>query len=171
MGGRHEDFEEYATLRGPRLFRTALLLTGGDWHQAEDLVQTSLAKVYASWVRVRGADNRDAYVRTVLVRTHISARRRRQSGEQPVAAVPDAAAATGDPALRVALLQALAGLPPKDRAVLVLRFWEDRSVEQTAADLGLRPGTVRNRTGTALAKLRELLGNDRESLSSTTTGS
>ncbi|NGN64972.1 SigE family RNA polymerase sigma factor [Streptomyces sp. A7024] len=162
--GRRAEFEEYANLRGPQLFRTALLLTGGDWHQAEDLVQTALARVYASWVRVRGADNRDAYVRTVLVRAHIAQRRRKSSGERPVAAPPDGAARGTDPALRVALLQALARLPAKDRAVLVLRYWEDRSVQQTAADLGLRPGTVRNRSMAALARLRELLGDERESL-------
>ncbi|MFC7218368.1 SigE family RNA polymerase sigma factor [Streptomyces polyrhachis] len=168
MAGRHEEFEAYATLRGPHLFRTALLLTGGDWHQAEDLVQTALAKVYASWLRVRGADNRDAYVRTVLVRTHISAKRRRQSDELPVSVLPDGAGTTSDPALRVALLQALGRLPPKDRAVLVLRYWEDRSVEQTAAELGLRPGTVRNRASGALRRLRELLAAERDTL---TTGS
>ncbi|MBC9713169.1 SigE family RNA polymerase sigma factor [Streptomyces sp. TRM66268-LWL] len=166
--GRHEDrqeeFREFAATRGARLFRTALLLTGGDWHAAEDLAQTALGKAYASWGRVRRADNRDAYVRSVLVRAHLSQRRLKSSGERPSAELPEGAYGDGDPALRVALLQALAQLPPKDRAVLVLRYWEDRSVEQTAAELGLRAGTVRNRSMSALARLRELLGGDRESL-------
>ncbi|MBW1596439.1 SigE family RNA polymerase sigma factor [Streptomyces sp. JJ38] len=159
-----EEFQEFAGNSGARLLRTALLLTGGDWHQAEDLVQTALAKAFASWGRVRRAENQDAYVRTVLVRTHLSQRRLRRSTERPVAVVPDSACGEGDPALRVALLQALARLPARDRAVLVLRYWEDRSVEQTAAELGLRAGTVRNRSMTALARLRELLDGDRESL-------
>ncbi|WP_028813654.1 SigE family RNA polymerase sigma factor [Streptomyces flavidovirens] len=166
---RLEEFQEFASTCGTRLFRTALLLTGGDWHQAEDLVQTALGKAFASWSRVRRADNRDAYVRTVLIRTHLSQQRLRRSGERPVATVPDPAVpgagyGEGDPALRVALLAALARLPVKDRAVLVLRYWEDRSVEQTAAELGLRAGTVRNRSMSALGKLRELLGSERESL-------
>lgn len=169
FGGRHEDrleeFQKFATTAGPRLFRTALLLTGGDWHQAEDLVQTALARAFASWERVRRADNRDAYVRTVLVRAHLSQRRLRRSAERPVEVVPDSASdVRGDPALRLALLVALARLSPKDRAVLVLRYWEDQSVEQTASELGLRPGTVRNRSMAALARLRELLGSERESL-------
>ncbi|MFF3322722.1 SigE family RNA polymerase sigma factor [Streptomyces sp. NPDC002889] len=160
-----DEFQEFASTRSARLFRTALLLTGGDWHQAEDLVQTALGKAFASWGRVRRADNQDAYVRTVLVRAHLSQRRLRRSTEQPVGEVPDSAYGTGgDPALRVALLGALAQLPPKDRAVLVLRYWEDRSVEQTAVELGLRAGTVRNRSMSALARLRELLGAERESL-------
>ncbi|MFB7216431.1 SigE family RNA polymerase sigma factor [Streptomyces sp. NPDC056255] len=169
FGGRHDDrlaeFQEFASTAGPWLFRTALLLTGGDWYQAEDLVQTAPARAFASWGRVRRADNRDAYVRTVLVRVHLSQRRLRRSTERPVEAVPDSALDVhGDPALRVALLTALAQLSPKDRAVLVLRYWEDRSVEQTASELGLRPGTVRNRSMAALARLRELLGSERESL-------
>ncbi|MGW8882115.1 sigma-70 family RNA polymerase sigma factor, partial [Streptomyces mirabilis] len=98
-------------------------------------------------------------------RVHLSQRRLRRSTERPVEAVPDSALDVhGDPALRVALLTALAQLSPKDRAVLVLRYWEDRSVEQTASELGLRPGTVRNRSMAALARLRELLGSERESL-------
>ncbi|MFD9907642.1 SigE family RNA polymerase sigma factor [Streptomyces sp. NPDC059063] len=158
-----EEFREFAADAGPRLFRTALLLTGGDWHEAEDLVQTALGKAFASWGRVQRADNRDAYVRTVLVRTHLSLRRLRRSTERPVARVPEGAYGDGDPALRIALLDALAQLSPKDRAVLVLRYWEDRSVEQTARELGVRAGTVRNRSMTALGRLRVLLGGERES--------
>ncbi|MEU0393606.1 SigE family RNA polymerase sigma factor [Streptomyces sp. NPDC006208] len=162
---RLEEFQEFARTRSARLFRTALLLTGGDWHLAEDLVQTALGKAFASWGRVQRADHQDAYVRKVLVRIHLSQRRLRRSSEQPVQTVPDSAYGDrGDPELRVALLSALGRLPPKDRAVLVLRYWEDQSVEQTAAELGLRAGTVRNRSMSALARLRELLGDERESL-------
>ncbi len=162
--GRDTEFREFAQIRTAPLFRTALLLTAGDWHAAEDLVQSALGKAYASWGKVRRADNPDAYVRSVLVRTHLSQRRLRSSGERPTAELPEGAYGDGDPALRVALLQALAQLPPKDRAVLVLRYWEDHSVEQTACELGLRAGTVRNRSMSALAKLRELLNGDLESL-------
>ncbi|MEU2563325.1 SigE family RNA polymerase sigma factor [Streptomyces longispororuber] len=167
MGRREEraaEFHEFAHAASPRLFRTALLLTGGDWHEAEDLVQTVLARVFASWARVRRVDHREAYVRTALVRAHLSVRRLRRSAERPVAVLPEAAGRDGDPALRVTLLQALARLSPKDRAVLVLRYWEDRSVQQTAHELGLREGTVRNRSMVALGRLRELLGDERDVL-------
>ncbi|WP_327352688.1 SigE family RNA polymerase sigma factor [Streptomyces sp. NBC_01304] len=162
-----QEFQDFATTHGPRLFRTGLLLTGGDWHRAEDLVQTAFSKAFVAWGRVRRTDSPDAYVRTVLVRAHLSERRLRRSGERPVAEVPEGAYGEGDPTLRVALLGALAQLPRKDRAVLVLRYWEDRSVEQTAAELGLRTGTVRNRSSSALAKLRVLLGSERDALTTT----
>ncbi|MCG3043497.1 SigE family RNA polymerase sigma factor [Streptomyces sp. S1A] len=162
---RLEEFREFASSSGSRLFRTALLLTGGDWHQAEDLTQTALGRAFASWRRVRRADDPDAYVRTIMVRAHISQRRLRRSGERPVEAVPEAAVSGGsDPALRVTLLRVLGELPHKDRAVLVLRYWEDRSVEQTATELGVSAGSVRNRSMRALARLRDALGGELDSL-------
>jgi RNA polymerase sigma-70 factor (sigma-E family) len=152
-------FEEFAQARGPHLFRTALLLCG-DWHLAEDLTQTTLAKLYASWSRVRQADHPEAYSRSVLLRTYLSHRRLRRSSEQPaVEALPEPPAGPGgDTALRLTLLTALRSLPPRDRAVLVLRYWEDRSVEETAAELGLSPGAVRSQSHRALARLRTALG-------------
>jgi RNA polymerase sigma-70 factor (sigma-E family) len=156
---RLREFEEFAQNRGGALFRTALLLCG-DWHLAEDLTQTALARIHASWGRVRRADSPEAYARSVLMRCFLSHRRLRRSGERPsLGELPEPPAAPdGDPALRVTLLAALAQLPPRDRAVLVLRYWEDRSVEETAAELQLRPGAVRSQCLRALGRLRTALG-------------
>ncbi|MFE6872048.1 SigE family RNA polymerase sigma factor [Kitasatospora sp. NPDC057692] len=160
--GENTEFEAFAHARGQHLFRTALLLCG-DWHLAEDLTQTTLAKLYAAWPKVRRADSQDAYARGVLVRTYLSHRRLRRSGERPAFGdLPEppgsTAPAAGDPALRVTLLAALAELPRRDRAVLVLRYWEDRSVEETAAELGVSPGAVRSQALRALGRLRGVLG-------------
>jgi RNA polymerase sigma-70 factor (sigma-E family) len=154
-----DEFLEFATARSSQLFRTAWLLCG-DWHLAEDLVQTTLGKLFRSWRRVRSADSPDAYARTVLVRSYLSYRRRRSSTEKPYGSLPDSAGREIDPALRLTLLKGLAELPPKDRAVLVLRYWEDLSVEQTAQQMGCSAGAVRNRSLRALAKLRTVLGGE-----------
>ncbi|UGQ13815.1 SigE family RNA polymerase sigma factor [Yinghuangia sp. ASG 101] len=159
MATHHDEFLEFATARSAQLFRTAWLLCG-DWHLAEDLVQTTLGKLYRSWRRVKTADNPDAYARTVLTRSYLSWRRRRSSGERPYAVLPEAAERHVDPSLRLTLLTALAELPRKDRTVLVLRFWEDLSVEQTARQMGCSPGAVRNRSQRALARLRTVLGDE-----------
>lgn len=159
MAADTDEFLEFAAARSGLLFRTAWLLCG-DWHLAEDLVQTTLGKLFRSWRRVQRADNPDAYARTVLLRTYLSHRRRRSSGEQPYAAMPESAGRETDPALRLTLLRGLAQLPPKDRAVLVLRYWEDLSVEQTARQMGVSQGAVRNRSQRALERLRGVLGGD-----------
>ncbi|MBV6701367.1 SigE family RNA polymerase sigma factor [Kitasatospora aureofaciens] len=152
------EFESFAYSRGQRLFRTALLLCG-DWHLAEDLTQVTLAKLYASWPKVRRAENQDAYARSALVRSYLSHRRLRRTGERPALGdLPEGAVPEDDPALRVTLLTALAELPPRDRAVLVLRYWEDRSTEETATELGLSAGAVRAQSLRALGRLRAVLG-------------
>jgi RNA polymerase sigma-70 factor (sigma-E family) len=153
---RDAEFAEFVAARSPQLYRSAYLLTMSP-HAAEDLVQTALAKAYAAWWRVRSAQDPVAYVHGVLVKSFLSDRRRRSSGELPVGDLPERAAADTDPAERVALLAALAELAPVDRAVVVLRFWEDRSVVQTAADLGLSEAAVKNRSLRALKALRGLL--------------
>jgi RNA polymerase sigma-70 factor (sigma-E family) len=155
------EFTEFLTARSGQLYRSAYLLTTSP-HSAEDLLQTSLAKSYAAWGRVRRADDPVAYVHGVLIKTFLSERRKRSSSELPVAepgllARLDRAAASPDPTDRVALMTALARLAPLDRAVVVLRFWEDRSVAQTAADLDLSEAAVKNRSLRALRALRELL--------------
>jgi RNA polymerase sigma-70 factor (sigma-E family) len=155
------EFTEFLTARSGQLYRSAYLLTTSP-HAAEDLLQTALAKSYAAWGRVRRADDPVAYVHGVLIKTFLSERRKRSSGELPVAepgllARLDRAAASTDPTDRVALMTALARLAPLDRAVVVLRFWEDRSVAQTAADLDLSEAAVKNRSLRALRTLRELL--------------
>ncbi|MER7679551.1 MULTISPECIES: SigE family RNA polymerase sigma factor [unclassified Streptomyces] len=152
------DYLEFAVTRSGPLFRTACLLTG-DWHLAEDLVQETLAKMYRSWRRISRVDSPVAYADTVLVRTFLSQRRRRSSTERPSDRLPDAPGPDRDAELRIALLDGLARLTAKDRAVLVLRYWEDRSVEETSRLLHLSPGAVRARSMRALQRLRAQLGN------------
>jgi RNA polymerase sigma-70 factor (sigma-E family) len=154
------EFEEFARARTPHLLRSAWLLCG-DAHQAEDLVQETLAKVYVRWHRklVGRIDNPAAYAQTTLARTFLSARRRRWSGELPHAEPPevvhpDRAAETD---LQLLVAEALAGLAPADRVVLVLRYLEDRSVREVAALLGISEGAVRNRSLRALDRLRPLV--------------
>ncbi|RIQ21495.1 SigE family RNA polymerase sigma factor [Jiangella rhizosphaerae] len=159
MAGSAEGFKEFATSCSGRLFRTAWLLTG-DWHLAEDLVQETLGKVYRAWTKRSRPDDPVAYARTTLVRTFITHRRRRGSAERPSDALPDLPAGETDVALRVTLIDTLARLDAKDRAVLVLRYWEDRSVDETAAELGLSAGAVRSRSFRALDRLRAVLGTD-----------
>jgi RNA polymerase sigma-70 factor (sigma-E family) len=152
-------FRQFATAAGPALFRSALLLTG-DWHLAEDLVQDALARMYRIWPGIARIDNPQAYAQTVLARQFLSARRRRSASERPSAALPDDADAGPDADLRLALFAALAQLPVRDRAVVVLRYLADRSVEQVAADLGRTPSAIKVQSMRALAKLRASLGDD-----------
>ncbi|MEV0642289.1 SigE family RNA polymerase sigma factor [Streptomyces sp. NPDC050619] len=163
---RSAEIEAFMRDVSPRLFRAALLVCG-DWHLAEDLVQTTLGKAFVSWGRVRKADSPHAYVRTILMRTYLShVRLHRTTYEKPVGELPEqpTAATTHDPALRLALTQALASLSPQDRAVVVLRYWEDRSVTQTATELGLSAGNVRIRSMRALSTLRTSLGDEHDVL-------
>lgn len=156
---RVDSFEEFVEATGTQLFRTALLLSG-EHHAAEDLVQATYAKVFASWRRVRRSDNPVAYCRTILAHTYVSERRLRRSSERPGGVLDPDATRPGpetDLAERVDLLGALARLDPDDRAVLVLRFYEDLSVSQTADLLRLREAAVRKRSQRALARLRLLL--------------
>lgn len=151
---RDRDFGEYVAANAAALRRTAYLLCA-DWHRAEDLVQTTLAKIYVAWPRVHRSGEINAYVRKTLVRTMIdesrSAFRRR---ERVVGELPDHAAREAGVEDRLAVQAALAQLPPRQRAVLVLRFWEDLSVDATAAALGCAAGTVKSQTAKALANLR-----------------
>ncbi|NUP36452.1 MAG: SigE family RNA polymerase sigma factor [Streptomyces sp.] len=150
---------EFAQARTGQLYRSACLLTGGDTHMAEDLVQETLGRMYLVWGRVSKVGNPAAYAQTVLTRAFLTHRRRRSSGERPIAEPPDRPAGPGsDATLRITLLSALARLGPKDRAVLVLRYWEDRSVEETAAVLEASPGAIRTRSVRALQRLRVELG-------------
>ncbi|SEG83436.1 RNA polymerase sigma-70 factor, sigma-E family [Actinacidiphila yanglinensis] len=152
-------YREFAAARAGHLFRSACLLAGGDTHLAEDLVQETLGRMYVVWGRMGKVDNPAGYAQTVLVRTFLTHQRRRSSRERPSAELPDRPAhdSGGDATLRVTLLTALAALGPKDRAVLVLRYWEDHSVEETAAALQSTPGAVRTRSARALARLRHEL--------------
>ncbi|MEV5511484.1 SigE family RNA polymerase sigma factor [Streptomyces flaveolus] len=159
--GRADDYAEFAGARAGHLYRSACLLTAGDTHLAEDLVQDTLGRLYVRWSRVSRAENPAAYAQTVLTRAFLAHQRRRSSGERATDVFPDLpGAADGDAPLRLTLLAALARLPAKDRAVIVLRYWEDRSVEQTADVLDVSSAAVRTRCSRALGRLRELLGED-----------
>lgn len=150
------DFTEFVASCSPRLYRQAWLLTTST-HAAEDLVQQALTKAYASWRRVSRADDPVAYVHRIVIREFLTERRRRRSTELPVERTPDRAVQDPDPALRADLVAALRQLSPLDRAVVVLRHWEDNDVAATAALLGLSQAAVKNRSMRALAKLRHLL--------------
>ncbi|WP_405841732.1 SigE family RNA polymerase sigma factor [Streptomyces sp. NBC_01518] len=157
------DFDDFARSRQAHLRRTAHLLCG-DWHLAEDLTQTALAKLYAVWRRVRQLESPDGYARRVLYRTFIDETRRRRWRERLGAHEEDVMAPVSDPDLRLTLLDALRQLPPRGRAVLVLRFWEDQSVEATAAALGCSVGTVKSQTSRSLGTLRRILADSGKDL-------
>jgi RNA polymerase sigma-70 factor (sigma-E family) len=153
------DFDSLVQATAPGLHRTALLLTGGDHHLAEDLLQSTYAKVWVAWKRVSRADDPVAYTRTILTRTFLSHRRLRRSSERPSDDLHESTATSQrDPALRLDMVEALHRLAPKDRAVVVHRYWLDRSVADTATDLGLTEVVVRTRSKRALARLRAQLG-------------
>lgn len=157
---RADGYAEFAAARTGHLYRSACLLTAGDTHLAEDLVQETLGRLYVRWGRVCRADNPAGYAQTVLTRTFLAHRRRRSSGEWAVDVLPERAGAGADVPLRLTLVEALGRLPAKDRAVLVLRYWEDRSVEETARAMNASSAAVRTRCVRALGRLRELLGED-----------
>jgi RNA polymerase sigma-70 factor (sigma-E family) len=155
-----EAFRAYVAGRSPALLRTAYLLTGhrGD---AEDLLQTALAKTYLAWDRIREREALDGYVRRVMVNTHTSWWRRRKVEEYPTDALPERRTdrdPTDDLALHDALWTALAGLPKRQRAMVVLRYYEDLSEAETADVLGVSIGTVKSTTSRALVKLRDSAG-------------
>ncbi len=145
-------FDEFVATRGPALLRTAYLLTG-DHGLAEDLLQTALAKSWFAWGRIDGPP--EPYVRRVLTTTYATWWRRRWRAERPAGELPDRPAAAG-PSVedRDALWRALAVLPRRQRAVVVLRYYEDLSETDTAEALGISRGTVKSQASRALAALR-----------------
>uniref|UniRef100_UPI003F491466 SigE family RNA polymerase sigma factor n=1 Tax=Nonomuraea bangladeshensis TaxID=404385 RepID=UPI003F491466 len=148
------DYIAYVEARSPRLLRAAYLLCR-DWAHAEDLVQTALAKVWRVWRRVDSQP--DPYVYRVLVNTHTSWRGRRWHGEIPTDQLPDIADATdpmGAADTRATLWAALGRLPPRQRAVVVLRYFEDLPEHLIAEIMDCSVGTVKSQTSKALAKLR-----------------
>jgi len=155
--GDDEGFHEFVSSRSPALLRTAYLLLG-DWELAEDLVQTALAKAYRHWGRVIGAGSPEAYVRKIMVNERRSWWRRHR-GREVVGAVPERAGPDESAALaeRDAVWRAVLELPPRTRAVLVLRFWEDLSEAETAETLGCSIGTVKSTTSRGLRRLQQVL--------------
>ncbi len=154
-----DDFTAFVVAAAPRLRRVAYLMCR-DWHLAQDLTQTALAKMYASWGRVRRAENLEAYARRVLLNAVFDQRARRSSGEIVLAEIPERPRPDGAPELHVTLLAALATLPVRDQAIVVLRHWEDQSVDTVAEILGVSASVVKMRSTRALTKLRALLGED-----------
>jgi RNA polymerase sigma-70 factor (sigma-E family) len=153
--GRETEFREYMLGRWPSLVRFAYGLTG-DRGLAEDLVQTALVKAYVSWPRVSRADDPDAYVRRILINANHGRFRKRRVAEKTGGDLPEAAVAdpTDELDQRSALVAALLELPVKQRAVVVMRYWEGLTESQTAAILGCSVGNVKSQASRALAKLR-----------------
>ncbi|MEV0583655.1 SigE family RNA polymerase sigma factor [Nonomuraea sp. NPDC050310] len=163
-----EEYTAYVRGRLSWLRRIAYPLCH-DWHRADDLVQTTITRLYVKWRQARAADDLDAYVRVMLIRVFLAEQRggwfsrvRLASGTPPDPALPRSPGASGvsdsgDRDLAMDLTRALAAVPPRQRATLVLRFHCDLSVEQTAAALGCSAGTVKSQTARGLATLRSML--------------
>jgi RNA polymerase sigma-70 factor (sigma-E family) len=155
--GRDAEFTEYVSARLPALRRLALLLCH-DWHGADDLVQAAITKLYLHWGKARASDSVDAYVRTIVVREFLHERRiawarRVTVTDQP----PEIAAREIDTDSSLDVRAAIAALPARQRAVLVLRYHYDLNVDQTASILGCAAGTVKSQTAKARAALRRTL--------------
>jgi RNA polymerase sigma-70 factor (sigma-E family) len=151
-----DEFRAFVGVRMDRWRRAAYLLCH-DWHTADDLVATAVGKLYRHWRRVSTADNPEAYAQRVLTRAWLDERRRPWRREHPAEVLPDAGWTppdrSGD---RDRLVHLLAELGPRQRAVVVLRFYFDRSVEETAEQLGISAGTVKSQSARALETLRAL---------------
>jgi RNA polymerase sigma-70 factor (sigma-E family) len=155
-----EEFADLVHACWASLYRTAYLMLG-DPAEAEDLVQTALAKTYANWRRVRSVEAAPGYARTTLVNTAASwFRKKGWRNERPTEVLPEGFKAGHETDLseRRTVIDALGTLPPRQRAVVVLRYYEDLSVAQVAHALGVTEGTVKSQTSEALNKLRTLLG-------------
>jgi RNA polymerase sigma-70 factor (sigma-E family) len=155
---RDLEFHAYFEARVAVIRRTAYLLCG-DWHRAEDLAQTALAKLYVAWPRLNRGGQVDAYVRKIVVRAAIDdSRRWFRRSETTMGAVPDIepAAVPGVDDV-VDVRRALAELPPGQRAAVILRYWEDLPIAETAELLGCSEGTVKSQAAKGLAALRRLL--------------
>lgn len=152
-----DGFDRFMAERWPRVLRSAYLLTG-DRYDAEDLAQAAFERACAAWGRVRRAENPDAYLQRVLVNCHRGRFRKRRVPEYSVAAVPEGLRMVGDHAdahgERDLLMTALNDLSPGQRAVIVLRFYEDLTEAQAADVLRCSVGTIKSQTAKALARLR-----------------
>lgn len=163
---RDEEFSVFVRARRVELLRSACLLTAGDTHRAEDLVQTALARLYVAWPRVRRSGTQAAYAWRIIVNAHLDEvrqprwRRERYVPDPPDSAGPAPAGELPDGVDGDQIRTALAALPPRMRAAIVLRHWLDLSVEETASLLNCSQGTVKSQTAKALARLRELLAAD-----------
>ena len=156
-----EEFVAYYSARAAQLRSTAYLLCG-DWHLAEDLTQVAFTKLYRAWPRIERHDTIDQYARQVLLRTFLDERRRPWRRENPTPPEDAVLDVTAPEVLgsedREVLRNALQQVPKRRRAVLILRFWADLSVEQVAETLGCTTGTVKSHTSRGLGDLRDALG-------------
>jgi len=153
-----DEFDTFVRARTPSLLRAAYLLTG-DQYLAEDLVQASLARTYRYWRRLTESGNAEAYTRKIMYHLQVSWWRRGRVAESLLGELPESPRGGGSDftdavSTRNVLQQALLKLTPKQRAVLVLRFFEDRTESETAELLGVHQGTVKSQTAKALARLR-----------------
>ncbi|OLE25945.1 MAG: RNA polymerase subunit sigma-24 [Catenulispora sp. 13_1_20CM_3_70_7] len=150
-----EEFREFAVASQGHLRRSAYLLCG-DWHFAEDLVQIAFDRIYRHWNRVRAADNPGAYARQVVYRCFLDSRKKHLDTVS-LEHLPEQASRTDATDTRLAVMEALRQLPARTRAVVVLRYWEDMSVEQTAGILDISQGAVKSMSSRGLGLLRERL--------------
>ncbi len=158
---RDAAFSEFVAARRTHLRRIAYAICG-DWHRADDLVQTALLKLYVAWPRLNRDGREEAYVRTIIVRADIDEHRKPWRRERATADLPQRPARDELPVEeRSALFEALQALPPMQRKVVVLRHWLALSVEETAHELRISQGTVKSHSSRGLAALREALTNDR----------
>ncbi len=159
------EFTEFVRARSGALLRTAYLILG-DHALAQDLVQEALTKVYLAWPRIQKREGVEAYARVVVVNTAISWKRRKGwHNEQPVDELPESVDGVDEgPEERLAVWRTLLTLPPRQRAALVLRFYEDLSVAETARIMGCAEGTVKSQVSQGIARLREL-GHDSKAVS------
>ncbi len=156
---RDADFTEFVTSRAEWLRKVAYLLCA-DWHRADDLVQECVTKLYVRWPRMARVDNLDGYARTVLVNTFLAEQRSpwgRWTARRRTADLPESLAAARDLESAMDLRLALAALPPRQRATVVLRYYCDLTVEQTAEAMGCSTGNVKSQTSRGLDALRRLL--------------
>lgn len=167
---RDQEYVEFVSAASGGLRRTAFLVCG-DWHRADDVVQESLVKLYRSWAKVDRQGNALAYARRIVVNTALDSGRRSWRREVPTAELPTTGEASGpirigdhadEQAARDELLNALGVLAPRQRACVVLRYYEDLSVEQTAAVLGCSEGTVRSQSARGLETLRNAIEQARQ---------
>lgn len=162
MSDRDRDYVEFVETVEASLRRTAYLMVGGDLQRVDDVVQDALYKLYLAWARIERAGNPVAYARRIVVNEALDLRRRWRR-EVPTETMPDPGHGdvAGDHAARDEIFAALAALPPRQRACVVLRYYEDLSIEQTAELLGCSEGTVKSQSARGLETLRHAMNRSR----------
>jgi RNA polymerase sigma-70 factor (sigma-E family) len=154
---RDDEFVAFVDARSAALLRTARLLTAGDQHAAEDLLQTALEKAYVAWPRIQRKGAQESYVRSIMTRAAIDrTRQRTRRGEVVTDEVPDLPVHPVGPEDRDHVFALLGALPPRQRAVMVLRYYDDLSEAQIADALGCSAGTVKAHASRALVTMRRL---------------